>query len=319
MAIRKLTSEEVNRVLIELENRGYFRSNYTKKLNEFSQEGFPTIYLGTENDERTERYAKLLRIDPDAEVEYFFQNELYLHPDYFNVAEKFPNLTNDPKPYRHSNLNVFPKKLSTDPKYEKAEEHAGTKFLFDDVESFVQLLDTAIKLFQKAEAKLYEDIPTKKPRKLAKISKSLSSAASVSGASSSESSENNKASIGESLNPNPNSDYVTSVVEGGKKKQFTYIYERNASLRKQALKKFGYKCAACGFSFESFYGPELGDNFIEVHHIIPVSDGERENDYTNLRPICSNCHRMIHRLYRELEPKDYEHAIEILATKIKRG
>ena len=45
------------------------------------------------------------------------------------------------------------------------------------------------------------------------------------------------------------------------------------------------------------YG-SFGENFIEVHHLKPIStyDGEHEvNPLTDLVPLCSNCHSMIHR------------------------
>lgn len=42
----------------------------------------------------------------------------------------------------------------------------------------------------------------------------------------------------------------------------------------------------------------IGRNFIEVHHIVPVH--ERKEEYVvdpikDLIPLCSNCHSMIHR------------------------
>ena len=86
------------------------------------------------------------------------------------------------------------------------------------------------------------------------------------------------------------------MTEGGKKLIFTYKYERNPRLKKKALEEYGYSCSVCGFDFEETYG-SLGKEFTEVHHIVPVSEGERENDYRNLVPLCPNCHRMIHRLY----------------------
>ena len=107
------------------------------------------------------------------------------------------------------------------------------------------------------------------------------------------------------------------VPEGKPKAFFTYRYERSPKLRASVLNKFGYKCAVCGFDFEKIYG-RLGKNFAEVHHLIPVSEKEQENDVNNLRPLCSNCHRMIHRLYTELEPKEYLDAIDILKSKIRK-
>ena len=77
--------------------------------------------------------------------------------------------------------------------------------------------------------------------------------------------------------------------------------ERNVKLIETAKKKFIAKhgrlyCEICGFDFEEAYS-ELGKNFIEAHHIKPVSQ-MTENEKTNIDDIvmvCSNCHSMIHR------------------------
>lgn len=61
--------------------------------------------------------------------------------------------------------------------------------------------------------------------------------------------------------------------------------------------KHGYKCAICGFDFEKMYGA-LGKDYIEVHHIVPLSKIRREyiiDPEKDLIPLCSNCHSMIHR------------------------
>jgi 5-methylcytosine-specific restriction protein A len=53
----------------------------------------------------------------------------------------------------------------------------------------------------------------------------------------------------------------------------------------------------CGLNFEQTYG-EIGRNFIEVHHVKPISEkgGSYEIDPRgDLVPLCPNCHRMIHR------------------------
>lgn len=74
--------------------------------------------------------------------------------------------------------------------------------------------------------------------------------------------------------------------------------ERNSALSKKVKKLQGYTCKACGVNFELLYG-ELGKNYIEAHHLKPLSSlkGERiELDArTDFIVLCSNCHRMIHR------------------------
>jgi hypothetical protein len=76
-----------------------------------------------------------------------------------------------------------------------------------------------------------------------------------------------------------------------------YTYERNPKLRSKAILLHGYKCKACGFDFKEKYG-ERGSEFIEVHHLNPVSSHEKETSLdpkTEMTVVCSNCHRMIHR------------------------
>lgn len=75
--------------------------------------------------------------------------------------------------------------------------------------------------------------------------------------------------------------------------------ERNASLGKKVKKIKGYTCEACGMTFKEKYGV-LGENFIEAHHLKPISElgvgkfkVDLENDFAVL---CSNCHSMIHKL-----------------------
>jgi 5-methylcytosine-specific restriction protein A len=73
-------------------------------------------------------------------------------------------------------------------------------------------------------------------------------------------------------------------------------YERDPRARKACLLHHGYKCSACGFDFERMYG-ELGKGFIEIHHLSPLgSSGHCEVDpIRDLRPLCPNCHAMVHR------------------------
>lgn len=78
--------------------------------------------------------------------------------------------------------------------------------------------------------------------------------------------------------------------------------ERNPSLVREAKNQFLKNnndrlfCEVCSFDFYDKYG-EIGNKFIEVHHIIPVSELD-ENSVTKISDlimVCSNCHRMLHR------------------------
>lgn len=78
--------------------------------------------------------------------------------------------------------------------------------------------------------------------------------------------------------------------------------ERNSSLILTAKNNFiknngSLFCEACSFNFEDKYIDEINIDFIEAHHLKPVSE-MKDNETTNIDDIvmlCPNCHRMIHR------------------------
>ncbi len=74
-------------------------------------------------------------------------------------------------------------------------------------------------------------------------------------------------------------------------------YERSPEARRRCIAHYGAKCAVCGFDFGKTYGP-VADGFIHVHHLVPLSDMGEEyevNPIEDLRPVCPNCHAIIHR------------------------
>lgn len=90
---------------------------------------------------------------------------------------------------------------------------------------------------------------------------------------------------------------LTGVHEGAVKHVLVNQYERNAKARNLCILKHGCKCSVCGIDFKEYYG-DVGENFIHVHHIVPlhkikkdyIVDGERD-----LIPVCPNCHAMLHK------------------------
>ncbi|MDZ4262526.1 MAG: winged helix-turn-helix domain-containing protein [Pseudomonadota bacterium] len=87
------------------------------------------------------------------------------------------------------------------------------------------------------------------------------------------------------------------IVEGVKKNVSVNTYERNSEARQKCIDHYGYSCTVCGLSFVEKYG-ERGRNFIHVHHIVPISSIGEEyvvNPINDLRPVCPNCHAVIHR------------------------
>ena len=106
-----------------------------------------------------------------------------------------------------------------------------------------------------------------------------------------------------------------SQLEGNEKTRVQTYYERNPKLRSQAIKIHGTKCAVCGFDFGGKYGP-VGEGYIEIHHLVPHASIKKEHGVDpqkDLIPVCSNCHRMIHR------PRDTWISIEDLKKMIDSG
>jgi 5-methylcytosine-specific restriction protein A len=85
--------------------------------------------------------------------------------------------------------------------------------------------------------------------------------------------------------------------EGVKKQVYVNQYERDRRARDKCIKIHGTRCSICGFDFEKVYG-KAGKNVIHVHHLKPLSEIGREykiDPKNDLRPVCPNCHTMIHR------------------------
>jgi HNH endonuclease len=100
----------------------------------------------------------------------------------------------------------------------------------------------------------------------------------------------------ESLDPAelPLGDYS----EGAVQQIIVNAYERDQGARDACLAHYGTACAVCRFSFFEKYG-QIGEGFVHVHHVKPLSEiGEsyRVDPVKDLRPVCPNCHAMLHRL-----------------------
>jgi 5-methylcytosine-specific restriction enzyme A len=105
--------------------------------------------------------------------------------------------------------------------------------------------------------------------------------------------------------------YHPTITEGKEKTRIQTYLERNPKLRKQAIKIHGTTCVVCNFNFAEKYG-KFGEGYIEIHHLEPLASvkGERDVDpKTDLVPICSNCHRMIHKPDPMLTVQELENII----------
>jgi len=91
-------------------------------------------------------------------------------------------------------------------------------------------------------------------------------------------------------------------------------YERNPFARKECLDYYGFSCSVCDFNFEKYYG-SIGFKFIHVHHLTQVATIKQEykvNPIEDLRPVCPNCHAMLHKQNPPL-------TIDELKQQIKNG
>jgi hypothetical protein len=86
-------------------------------------------------------------------------------------------------------------------------------------------------------------------------------------------------------------------IEGASLEIRVNSYERDSRARQACINHWDTSCAVCHMSFGRKYGG-LGQGFIHVHHLIPLPDlGEdyAVNPISDLRPVCPNCHAMLHK------------------------
>jgi 5-methylcytosine-specific restriction enzyme A len=87
-----------------------------------------------------------------------------------------------------------------------------------------------------------------------------------------------------------------SLFEGAVRRITVNAYERDRRARSRCIAHYGTECAACGLSFEKLYGGTAA-GIIHVHHIVSLSEigtEYRVDPVRDLRPVCPNCHAVIH-------------------------
>jgi hypothetical protein len=90
-------------------------------------------------------------------------------------------------------------------------------------------------------------------------------------------------------------------------------YERDDRARDACLAYWGTRCVVCELDFGNRYGP-LGRGFIHVHHVTELSSvgpDYRVDPANELRPVCPNCHAMLHRRRPALS---IEELVQLLRT-----
>lgn len=90
-----------------------------------------------------------------------------------------------------------------------------------------------------------------------------------------------------------------TVPEGAISRAEVNRYERSRWARAECLRHYGLQCQVCDLDFGERYG-ELGRGFMHVHHVTPLHEIAGDPNYRldpieHLRPVCPNCHAMLHR------------------------
>jgi predicted HNH restriction endonuclease len=107
--------------------------------------------------------------------------------------------------------------------------------------------------------------------------------------------------------PEPESDSgespeITRLFEGALKRVAVNAYERNPKARRACLAHYGAWCIICGFNFKAAYG-QVAAGFMHVHHMQMIKEKGKKHEIDpirDLRPVCPNCHSVIH-----IKPRPY--------------
>ena len=86
------------------------------------------------------------------------------------------------------------------------------------------------------------------------------------------------------------------LYEGAVKAVVLNKYERRPKARALCIAHYGARCVVCDMNFEDRYGKTMA-GFIHVHHVTPISairKSYRVDPIRDLRPVCPNCHAVIH-------------------------
>lgn len=105
--------------------------------------------------------------------------------------------------------------------------------------------------------------------------------------------------------------------EGAKKEIIVNSYERNDKARLKCIEHYGLKCSVCNFDFNKIYG-DIGSGFIHVHHVKLISSIGEEyiiDPIKDLRPVCPNCHAMLHKRREPYSIDELKNIMKIKANK----
>jgi 5-methylcytosine-specific restriction protein A len=110
----------------------------------------------------------------------------------------------------------------------------------------------------------------------------------------------------------PEEETIEIFKEGNVARVEVNRYERDLKARAACLAHWGSRCTVCDVDFGERYG-RIGEGFIHVHHLRPLGaagGGYSVNPLTDLRPVCPNCHAMLHQTSPPL-------SIKVLRNRLK--
>jgi hypothetical protein len=99
--------------------------------------------------------------------------------------------------------------------------------------------------------------------------------------------------------------------EGAVKQVLVDRCERSPEARRDCVAHWGSCCFVCNFDFAQKYGA-LGAGYIHVHHLRLISaekKAHKVSPVTDLRPVCPNCHAMLHRRSPPLSIEALQHQL----------
>jgi 5-methylcytosine-specific restriction enzyme A len=111
-------------------------------------------------------------------------------------------------------------------------------------------------------------------------------------------------------------DGTAEYPEGARKRVTVDAFERSPQARAACTAHFGYRCSVCNVLLSDLYG-SVANDFIQVHHLLPlaeVSSDHKVNPQRDLRPVCPNCHAIIH---RQMPPLSIERARRLVKGKLR--
>jgi hypothetical protein len=88
-----------------------------------------------------------------------------------------------------------------------------------------------------------------------------------------------------------------NYIEGSVVRIYVNAYERSPAARRECILHFGTRCQVCEQDLGEQYG-KIAEGLIHVHHLKLLSEIGKQykiDPKVDLRPVCPNCHAILHR------------------------